>query len=94
MSNSDQDTALIQVLLERFNTQRFPRAQELKDKVDQGGLLSDMDLKFLQQVFDDAEGIKDLVDRHPELHSYATKAVEMYHHITEKALENQCKQKP
>jgi hypothetical protein len=89
MNELPQDTGLITVLLERFEKQRLPRAQSLKEKVDRGELLDEFDLSFLEEVFADAHKIKPLVDRHPEYQELVSRAVRHYKEITAKAIENE-----
>jgi len=89
MNELPQDAGLIAVLLERFEKQRLPRAQSLKDKVDRGGLLDEFDLSFLEEVFADANKIRPLVDRHPEYQELVSRAVHLYKEITDKAMENE-----
>jgi hypothetical protein len=89
MSESSTDTGVMQALVERFETQRLPRALTLKEKVDRGELLSDMDLAFLKQVFDDAQHINTFVRKHPEWQPLVARAIALYKDITDKALANE-----
>ena len=89
MNELPQDAALIAVLVERFEKQRLPRAQSLKQKVDRGELLDEFDIAFLEEVFSDATKIKPIVDRHPEYEELVARAVHLYREITDKALENE-----
>lgn len=89
MTEDSKDAGLIQVLAERFETQRLPRALSIKEKLDQGGVLDNFDIEFLEQVFEDASTIKPLLDRHPEWQPLAAKMVSLYKEITDKALENE-----
>ena len=57
MTESSKDTGVKLALIERFKTQRLPRALALKEKVDRGELLSDQDLAFLERVFADAQQV-------------------------------------
>jgi hypothetical protein len=89
MSNVTHDAGVIMALVERFNSQRLPRALELKTRVDAGATLNDFDLHFLQDVMEDAKRIAPLVDRHPEYQELVARAAHLYREITEKALENE-----
>ena len=89
MTELPQDAGLIAVLLERFEKQRLPRAQSLKEKVDRGDLLDEYDLAFLEEVLADSNRIKPLVDRHPEYQELVSRAIHLYKEITDKAMENE-----
>jgi len=89
MTNASKDAGLIQVLAERFETQRLPRALSLKKKVDEGKVLDEFDIEFLEQVFEDANTIKPLLDRHPEWQPLAARMIGLYKDITSKALGNE-----
>lgn len=91
MSMSQQDEGLVEVILERFNTQRLPRALALKEKVDRGEKLDDFDLDFLQEILADAQKIHSFVDRHPEYQDLAARSISLYKEISDKALENEKK---
>ena len=84
-----KDDGVIAVLVERFNKQRLPRILRLKEKVDSGEKLADMDIVFLEEVFKDAGKVGQLSDRHPEYHELMAKIIRLYHDITEQALKNE-----
>ncbi len=89
MKDPQQDAGMLAVLIERFETQRLPRALDLKEKVDKGGRLDDFDLAFLEDVFSDSQEIQPLIERHPEHQEIAAKMMGLYREITEKALANE-----
>jgi hypothetical protein len=60
------EMGVIQSLIERFERQRLPRLLELKKMVDEGKVLSESDIAFMDQVIHDAHQSKPLMDRHPD----------------------------
>jgi len=91
MIDKTHDAGVIQTLVERINDQRLPRALELKEKVDAGKPLDDFDLRFLEEVFADAQTIKPMMDRHPEYQKLVAQLIHFYKEILDKALENENK---
>ena len=89
MTDTSKDAGLIQVLAEQLESKRLPRALSLKEKVDQGETLNDLDIEFLEQVFKDAQSVRSLLERHPEWQDLAAKMIQLYKEITDKALENE-----
>jgi hypothetical protein len=90
MTSKEQDNkATIIAVMKRFTRQRLPIALSLQKKVDEGEKLSDWDIKFLETVLSDAQHMKSLIDKNPEYQPLASKAINLYHHITKKALENE-----
>ena len=91
----EDDKGTIAVLMKRLNEQRLPRALELRDRVNRGDVLTELDIKFLSDVFEDTNRIKPLVERNPEYHEIVGRMVALYKEITDKALANeQAKGKP
>ena len=89
MTDTSKDAGMIQALAERLQSQRLPRALDLKAKVDRGETLNELDIRDLDEVFRNAREIGPLVDRHPEWHELVTKVIGLYKEITDKALENE-----
>lgn len=89
MSKDTNDDETIFAILQQFNTQRFPRAQEIENRVNHGEKLNEADLEFLALVFNDAQHYLSITDRHPELQALMLKGLKMYKDITMKALENE-----
>jgi len=89
MVDTSKDTGILQVLAERLETQRLPAILSIKERVDRGETLSDVDIRFLKQVFQDAQNLHSLIDRHPEWQPLAAKIVHLYKEITDLALKNE-----
>ncbi|MEN8107427.1 MAG: hypothetical protein ABFS22_05405 [Pseudomonadota bacterium] len=89
MTKPSNEDGVILALIERFEKQRLPRLLELKEKTDNGELLSDEDIAFLDIVMHDAQQSKQLIDRHPDWQAFCSYVVHLYDTITEKALDNE-----
>jgi ATP-dependent helicase/DNAse subunit B len=89
MTEKSEDAGVIAVLVQRFEGERLPRALDLKEKVDQGETLNDIDIAFLEQVLEDANKLGPLLERHDEYHKLVAQATSLYKEITDKALENE-----
>ena len=89
MTEQSEDAGVIDVLMQRLEKHRLPRALALKEKVDRGERLNDDDIAFLERVFADTSKVKPLLDKHPKYESLAVKVIQLYKSITEKALENE-----
>ncbi len=89
MNEASKQAGIIQVLVERFETQRLPRALALKKKVDGGERLDDLDIAFLEDVFRDAQENRHLVEQNPKWQGLVAQALSLYEEITAKALANE-----
>ena len=89
MVGTKEDDGAIVALLERFRTQRLPRALDIKKKVDQGHKLDDNDIAFLKKIFADAKQVTPMLEKHPEYQDLAAQAIRLYQEITKQALENE-----
>lgn len=88
MTANANDQGVIQVLLDRFNQQRLPKALQLKDKVDRGEALSDADVAYLAAIHDDIRELQPLVQRNSEYEALVVKGINLYQEIAAKALAN------
>jgi hypothetical protein len=87
--NTLDNLGVVTVLLERLEKQRLPTALAIKEKVDKGECLEDFDIVFLKEIFSDAQNVMPKVQQHPEYLELVGKVINLYHDITEKALQNQ-----
>jgi hypothetical protein len=77
------------VLAKRMVEERLPKAVAMKERVDKGGLLNDLDLAFLEQIVNDAGQLRPLMEKDPRVKEIAGQMLQLYRGITEKALENE-----
>jgi hypothetical protein len=88
MDQEKIDQGVIAVLLKRFETESYPRAQSIKKNIDEGGVLSERDLSFFEETLEHAHQIMALIVRHPEYAALAKEVVLMYEEIMSKSQEN------
>jgi hypothetical protein len=92
MSDSSQkDAGTIQVLLNRLETLRLPRALDLQKKVERGERLDEIDTQFLTRVIEESRDALSLANKHPELQPLIARITSLYAEITSKGLENEQK---
>ena len=84
-----REAGVIQALVERLEKIRLPTALKLKEKVDQGGVLNEADIAFLEEVFANSKTLKPLLDAHPEWQELAARMLRLYNEITAQALKNE-----
>ena len=89
MDQKEEDKATLTAIMERFTNWRYPRAIEIKSRLEQGEVLNDPDMQFLGRVFEAAQDVMPIIKRNPEYQEIASKAVALIHDITTLALENE-----
>ena len=83
------DTAIIQVVLDRFEKQRLPRITEIKEKAENGEILNEFEIEFLSEALHDARNLLPVLDRHPEYEPLLSQVIHYYKMVTDRALENE-----
>jgi len=89
MTEDTADQGVIQAVVERLEKIRLPTALQLQEKVNNGETLNDLDLAFLDNVFQDAQKISGMLEKYPEWQTLAARMISLYNEITTKALENE-----
>jgi hypothetical protein len=89
VSEISKDVGVKAVLAKRMVEERLPKALALKERVDKGDVLNELDLQFLEQVVTDATTVKPLMRDDPRVLEIAGRMLELYKEITEKALANE-----
>ena len=85
----DKDAGTIAALMKRFREQRLPRARRMLEKVEAGALLSDEDIAYLEDIFEQSKSVQPLIARHPEYHKLVAQMTELYSKIVARATENE-----
>jgi hypothetical protein len=84
-----KNVGVVAALAKRMTEQRLPRAVALKDRVDRGQLLNDLDLAFLQEVLEDGRRMASIVEKDERLVDLAGRMLRLYREILDKALQNE-----
>ena len=93
MAQVSKDLGVIAVLAKRMVEERLPKALALKERVDRGEVLNELDLNFLEQVVTDANTLRPLMKDNPRVLEVAGRMLQLYKEISAKALENEQAQK-
>jgi hypothetical protein len=86
MSNPHKD-GTEQVRVERFTKYELPRLLALKEKVDGGAKLSEVEIEKLSDIFERARDFYEFVEKWPKYKSLVAQIIGLYHEISTKALE-------
>jgi hypothetical protein len=89
MAQVSKDMGVIAVLAKRMVEERLPKALALKERVDRGEVLNELDMTFLEQVVTDANTLRPVMKDNPRVLEVAGRMLQLYKEITAKALENE-----
>lgn len=89
MGSVSKKTGVAVALAKRMTEERLPRALAIKERVDRGEALTDLDLAFLEQVLADARGMGSLMKDDPRVLDIGGRMLELYREIMDKALHNE-----
>ncbi|HUL40828.1 MAG TPA: hypothetical protein VLV32_02820 [Burkholderiales bacterium] len=93
MSEISKDIGVLAVLAKRMVEEILPKALQIKERVDRGEVLNDLDIAFLERVFANAKNLGPIIDKDPRARDVAGRMVSLYKEIMDKALENEKAQK-
>lgn len=93
MAEISKDMGVLAVLAKRLVEEGLPKALALKERVDRGELLNDLDIAFLDRVFADAKNLGPIINKDPRARDVRGRMVSLYKEIMDKALENEKAQK-
>jgi hypothetical protein len=94
MAKVSKETGVFAALARRMTDERLPKALALKERVERGERLNELDLAFLEQVVQDARKIQPMIHSNPRAQEIAGRMLQLYNEITQKALENEQAAKP
>ena len=80
---------VFQSLIFEFERHRLPRLLRLKDKVDRGEAINEVDFEFLRKEINDACITKHLIVSFPELEEFCLQMGHMFKELCDKAVENE-----
>ena len=89
MSGISKELGVLVVLAKRMVDERLPKALDIKERVDRGEVLSELDIEFLEQVFTDAKDLRPIIDKDARARDVAGRMISLYKEIMDKALENE-----
>lgn len=84
-----REYSVFNVILEEFSASGLSRLVEMQTRVESGGVLNDFDLEFLTESLAKVHQFEDYAEHHHNYQELAAKIIELYHDITETALNNQ-----
>ena len=90
LSQEEIDEGTIAVLLERAK-HRIPNLLAMKERLEAGGTLSDLEIVELEKIIEGVDDTRALVERHPEYQELVAKLMTLYEDICEMALANEQK---
>jgi hypothetical protein len=80
---------IFQSLMLEFEQHRLPRLLRLRDKMNNGGAISDLDFEYLCKELRDACVIRHMTVAYPELQEFCLEISHLYKDICDGALENE-----
>ena len=89
--SDNEEAGTLTAILQNFNDHNFKRLTDIRDSVNQGNLLTDSELEFLEGMYERAKRASSLVSRHDDYHELFGKVVSIYDEVSEKAMENEKK---
>lgn len=89
MDKNNTDTGIILVILKRLESQRLPRITEIKLRLDDGKILNEFEIEYMEEAIHDARMLLPFMDRHPEYEPLIAKVMHYYKIITDEALANE-----
>lgn len=87
-NNHEHDEGTIAALLER-SKRRIPNLLAIKERLEAGDTLSNIEIEELGNHLEAAEHTRDLMERHPEFQELSAKMISLYEDIMKLAIANE-----
>ena len=92
MDQAEKDKGTLAANMLDLEESKLPRALQILDKVNDGGLLSDRDIRFLRKVYEESRANESLVERHAEYVPLISRCFNLYTEIIQKGIANEANQ--
>ena len=89
LSKEDAEEGTIAVLLKRAVEKRISNVLAIKERLEKGGTLSNLEITHLEEILSNSRKMQEMVGRHPEYRELAAKMINLYAEITRMAVENE-----
>jgi hypothetical protein len=89
MDQEEKDRGTIAALMIKFTEYRLPRVERMLEDVRAGEKLTDIDIDYLELIYNEGKSNRALWQRHPEYNTILTKFTDLYLEIVRLGLENE-----
>lgn len=89
LDQDEIDSGTLAAMMLDLEENRLPRALRLLDRVNRGELLSEEDIQFLKEAYEDSRANESLVERHPEYCKLIARSLGLYTEIINKGVANE-----
>lgn len=89
MPHQLNDTGVILVMIQTFERQRLPRIIKIKERLDDGDRLTELEIEYMSEALHDARSLLPYLDRHQEYKPLFARVIHYYKVISDKALANE-----
>jgi len=93
LDQDEIDSGTLAAMMLDLEENRLPRALRLLDRVNNGELLSEEDIQFLKEAYEDSRANESLVERHPEYCQLIARSLGLYAEIINKGVANEKSQR-
>ncbi len=84
-----KEQGTVEVVLLGFSRHQLPRMLEILNKVNEGDVLDEYDIIFLEETLAEIQSVAHFADTHPEFQTLMAEVAELYERITLKGKANE-----